>query len=99
MMQSDRSLAHFSRALHDIALSAIILAIVLPFRQLECVLDIQDSGWHSFSENMKCMLKNQHFCVFIEGDGYMTGTHTDVQLNLETFGRTLESNVYLQSSP
>ena len=32
------------------------------------MLDIQDSGSYSFIENLKFMLKNQHFCVFIEGD-------------------------------
>ena len=42
MMQSDRLLAHFSHGLHVITLPAIILALLFPFRQLECVLDIQD---------------------------------------------------------
>ena len=51
-----------------ITLSAIILAKVLPFRQLKCVLDIQDSVSYSFIEDLKLMLKNQHFCIFIEGD-------------------------------
>ena len=57
MMQSDRLLADFSRALDDITLSAIILPIVLPFRQIECVLDIEDSELYSFSENLTFMSK------------------------------------------
>ena len=61
--------------------------------------DIQNSGLHSFSENLNLVLKNQHFCLFRGEDEYVTSTHTNVQFNLATFGRILESNFYLQGSP
>ena len=45
------------------------------------------------------MSKNQFVCALIDGDEYLTGTHTNVQLNLETFGRILESIFQLLYTP
>ena len=44
-------------------------------------------------------VKIQKFSLLIEGYGYLTGTHTDVQLNLETSGRIFESNFQLHYTP